>query len=224
MLSISLPRYDGQIFRSNHWFLTALILIAYVSLILELVVIRVPSVASSHSLVQRRTPRNTPQGNRFANWPAWKKFLLLQLPSGLVIILFCLPLLLTFLPTIREIFGLAFESGFTLTNIVASGCIILGRSISFVAMHKLWKSFTQFGQQNALVTSGFFALSRNPGLMGNYLFYFGLVLVFPHLLLIFGGCFIVLHMHQRVKIEEEFLQAKFGEPYTSYRSKVRRYV
>lgn len=76
-----------------------------------------------------------------------------------------------------------------------------------------------------LISSGFFAHSRNPLYLGNILIFSGLTLIANS----YGWYFIALPVTVSVYwalmlAEEDFLAQKFGEPYVLYRQAVNRFV
>lgn len=77
----------------------------------------------------------------------------------------------------------------------------------------------------ALVTTGPFRVSRNPLYVALTLVYIGLALLANALwvLLLVVPVLFVLH-NGVVRREERYLEAKFGETYRAYRSRVRRYL
>ena len=80
---------------------------------------------------------------------------------------------------------------------------------------------------NNLVTSGAFSYVRNPLYIGNILIYFGFGIIslalFPYLQ-IFALIWFVFQYVLIIKIEEDFLESKFGEAYTNYKNKVPRII
>ena len=77
----------------------------------------------------------------------------------------------------------------------------------------------------AIVTSGPFRFSRNPLYMALTLLYFGLTLAFNTWWGIVVLVPLLILMHRGVVLREErYLEAKFGETYRQYRSKVPRYL
>ena len=77
----------------------------------------------------------------------------------------------------------------------------------------------------AIVTSGPFRFSRNPLYIALTLVYFGLTLAVNTWWGIVVLIPLVILMHRGVVLREErYLEAKFGETYRQYRSKVRRYL
>lgn len=79
-------------------------------------------------------------------------------------------------------------------------------------------------QQTALVTTGPYAVSRNPMYVGWSALYLGLGLVLNNgwLFVVFPG--VVATCHRVVKREEDSLEHEFGEEYRAYQREVRRYL
>ncbi len=79
-------------------------------------------------------------------------------------------------------------------------------------------------EETILITSGIYRLMRNPIVMGVYLLLFGTFLIIPT---IFSLIFIIaniLTFNSKVRDEEKFLSAQFGEKYRNYSIKVGRYL
>jgi len=77
----------------------------------------------------------------------------------------------------------------------------------------------------ALVVAGPFRFSRNPLYVALTLMYVGLALLANSLWALVLAVPVLLVMHFGVVLREErYLEAKFGESYRAYRSRVRRYV
>jgi len=77
----------------------------------------------------------------------------------------------------------------------------------------------------ALVTSGPYRFSRNPIYVGMTLVYLGLALVIDSAWILAGIVPILLAMRYGVIAREErYLEAKFGELYRAYKSRVRRWL
>jgi protein-S-isoprenylcysteine O-methyltransferase Ste14 len=77
----------------------------------------------------------------------------------------------------------------------------------------------------ALVATGPFRFSRNPLYVALTLIYIGLALLANALwvLVLIVPVLLVMH-HGVVRREERYLEAKFGDAYVAYRSRVRRYL
>jgi len=78
---------------------------------------------------------------------------------------------------------------------------------------------------SAVVSTGPFRLSRNPLYVALTLVYVGLALLANALwvLVLIVPVLIVMH-YGVIRREERYLEAKFGDTYRAYRSRVRRYV
>ena len=75
-----------------------------------------------------------------------------------------------------------------------------------------------------LVTTGIFALSRNPIYVAFAAVLIGQFLVFPNwLLLLYLGAAVWL-FHRQVLLEEAYLKKHYGEDYRQYCDRVRRYL
>jgi protein-S-isoprenylcysteine O-methyltransferase Ste14 len=95
---------------------------------------------------------------------------------------------------------------------------------SLVSFGKSFRVGIDVDQPGGLVTTGIFALSRNPIYVGFFLFLFGQLLVFPNwvpLLYLVGGTAL---FHRQVLREEEFMRQRYGQEYADYCGRVRRYV
>lgn len=75
-----------------------------------------------------------------------------------------------------------------------------------------------------LVTTGIFALSRNPIYVGFVAFLVGQFLVFPNWipLLYLAGATVLIH--RQVLREEDFMRRRYGQQYIEYCGQVRRYL
>jgi len=82
-----------------------------------------------------------------------------------------------------------------------------------------------FTESTALVTSGAFSFSRNPMYLGMNLALIGLALLLnaavPWLVVV--GFALLLRI-KFVRVEEQLMEATFGEEYLSYKARVRRWV
>ena len=80
-------------------------------------------------------------------------------------------------------------------------------------------------RDNALVTKGFYRITRNPMYLGMALAGFGIALVLGSFGA-FGGVALAIVLVDRFVIvrEERHLAQTFGEAYTAYRQRVRRWI
>lgn len=80
-------------------------------------------------------------------------------------------------------------------------------------------------RDSALVTKGFFRITRNPMYLGMAFASFGIGLVYGHIGALAGTAVAVLLVDRFVIVREERHLAKvFGESYTAYRKRVRRWI
>ena len=77
---------------------------------------------------------------------------------------------------------------------------------------------------DALITSGIFAMSRNPIYVGFVSILIGQFLIFSNeilLIYVVAGAWLI---HRQVLREEEFMRSHYGQDYLAYCDKVRRYL
>jgi len=75
-----------------------------------------------------------------------------------------------------------------------------------------------------LKTGGTFAISRNPLYLGMLLLLAGLFLIHRNLLIVAAAAFFAAMIHRQILREETFLKENYGEEYSDYCGKVRRYI
>lgn len=121
--------------------------------------------------------------------------------------------IILYFPNARSAFGIGIE--------------MLGVA-AFVAsvteMKDNWRAGVQRKDKTNLVTTGVYAISRNPAFLGFILMYIGIVCAFFNWYLLIATVFTVVLFHlQIVKVEEPFLIEAFGQEYLAYQKKVCRY-
>jgi protein-S-isoprenylcysteine O-methyltransferase Ste14 len=201
------------------------ILAAYASLLVELTIIRVPSVASSLNIWMRSEALVAAYSESYRRifWLAqpWK-LVLLGIPLLVVYGVYIYPLL-----TIAVGPNLLGDYLFTPTAI-AEGCgvvlIIVGRFLALATALDLRRHGPHDGGRVHLRTSGVFRLSRNPGLVGMYVFCAGLWLTMPSASLLAGILVYGAYMDLKVRMEEDFLRNTLGAPYVAYQLRTGRYI
>lgn len=103
---------------------------------------------------------------------------------------------------------------------IALICTIIAQS----HMKNSWRIGIDADDKTELVTTGLFAISRNPVFFGMILSLAGLLLVTPNtptlVFLILGYVLIQI----QIRLEEEFLIAEHGQSYIDYKQKVRRFL
>jgi protein-S-isoprenylcysteine O-methyltransferase Ste14 len=110
----------------------------------------------------------------------------------------------------------------------------VGIALCFVGLSLLMLSLISFGKSfrvgidvdhpDKLVTTGIFAISRNPIYVGFGLILLGQFLAFPNWILLIYLLAGVLLVHRQVLREEAFLKKHYGQDYAEYCQRVRRYL
>lgn len=104
---------------------------------------------------------------------------------------------------------------------------VLGNAVfitSVLTMKDSWRAGVPAEDKTELVTSGIYQWSRNPAFLGFDLVYIGIMLMYCSFWLYIVTVFAIIMFHlQIVNVEEDFLQAAFGQPYIDYKKKVCRY-
>ena len=204
--------------------LAATILLGYGSLALELTVLHVPSVASS------RTIWNRPGALAAAYSPFYRRLFELSRPMKLLV--FMLPVLVIYavylypLVTIvgpRDPLGDQVFAPSIVSQVFAVLLILTGRAVTLASVLAIRKCSGSAAAEADLRTDGPFRRSRNPGLVGMYLFVSGLWLAGPSLAMLLGIVVYALHMDFKVRMEEDYLQNRFRETYAVYRRRTSRY-
>ncbi|ORW97335.1 isoprenylcysteine carboxyl methyltransferase [Mycobacterium sp. IEC1808] len=96
--------------------------------------------------------------------------------------------------------------------------------LSLVSFGNSFRVGIDTDQPGRLVTTGIFAVSRNPIYVGFFVFLVGQLLVFPTwvpLIYLLAGTAL---FHRQVLREEGFMRQRYGDEYADYCRHVRRYV
>lgn len=193
-------------------------LVAYGSLILELTVFPIPSEASTLDLLThcREDPATSGALAQARNRSLANKVLLFLLPTAIGVVLFLLPLLAVLWPPLRQVFF-----PMTLDALGNAGLVLIvaGRLLTFSSVLQL-----RSAKRRASIPAGLFACSRNPGLVGMFVFYLGLCLAFGGPWLWLGIPLYFGNMHHRVRLEEAQLTATHGDRWRHYQQRVARYL
>ena len=91
-------------------------------------------------------------------------------------------------------------------------------------MRESWRIGIDEENKTELITSGFFAFSRNPIFLGIMIANVGLFLVLPNAFTLLIVALSTTAINTQVRLEEEFLEKEHGEAYLSYKSKVNRWL
>jgi protein-S-isoprenylcysteine O-methyltransferase Ste14 len=96
--------------------------------------------------------------------------------------------------------------------------------LSLVSFGNSFRVGIDVDQPGRLVTTGIFAVSRNPIYVGFFVFLLGQFLAFPSWIPLATLAAATLLFHRQVLREEEFMRQRYGQEYGEYCSHVRRYL
>lgn len=109
----------------------------------------------------------------------------------------------------------------------------LGLGISFLSMvwiftaqmqmRDSWRIGIDYSENNALITHGLFAISRNPIFLGILVSYIGFFLMMPNTLSFGLGLVSYVSISTQIRLEEDYLMDCNKPAYRTYRSKVNRW-
>jgi protein-S-isoprenylcysteine O-methyltransferase Ste14 len=111
---------------------------------------------------------------------------------------------------------------------VGYALILVGLGLAFSAVSRFVRARTTLdphGSVSDIVTNGVYNFSRNPIYLGFVCLLIGFPLIFgSYWGLILSPLFIIFMNGLVIQHEEAYLEKKFGETYTSYKSRVRRWL
>jgi protein-S-isoprenylcysteine O-methyltransferase Ste14 len=110
-------------------------------------------------------------------------------------------------------FGLGF-------NVIA----IVGFALTLISFGDSFRVGIDENKPDKLITSGMFAVSRNPIYVCFLMFFTGLFLIHCNIVMAVGIVMFALAIHRQILREEKFLAGHYGEDYEEYLKKVRRYL
>src|SRR5215510_4573710 len=96
--------------------------------------------------------------------------------------------------------------------------------LSLVSFGRSFRVGIDTDHPGKLITTGVFALSRNPIYVAFWIIMLGQFLIFPNWILLAylpGAAWL---FHRQVLREEDFLRKQYGQEYTEYCNRVRRYL
>lgn len=106
--------------------------------------------------------------------------------------------------------------------------VIAGFGVIFAAKAKMAKAETNiepWKPTTAILSDGIYGLSRNPVYVALIFIYLGVVCLFNLLWILPPLILVLLVMHFGVILREErYLERKFGQDYSDYKKRVRRWV
>jgi len=104
------------------------------------------------------------------------------------------------------------------------GLALVGFALTLASFGDSFRVGIDAQQPGKLVTTGMFAVSRNPIYVCFLLFFLGQLLVHRNILIMAATLLFALTIHRQVLREEKFLRAHYGTEYEAYCRKARRYL
>jgi len=198
-----------------------LLLLAYASLVVELWIFPVPSEASTMRILNEGDHLDGVDPQNARRRSTARKLLEFLLPTTVVMVLFVLPLLVAWDPRLRP-WTFPLSDGTPEFVMTGLGLIFVGRLVTGFAVLQLYRALGHDGP--SLQCAGPFRFSRNPILVGLYLFYIGNCVWLPSPMIWGGFVLYAWSMHRRVLMEEGVLRTRFQGNYLDYMASVPRYL
>lgn len=135
-----------------------------------------------------------------------------------------------YLVPIAEVISIAAETSCLPDRLRAAGaaiaaCGVMIFILAVFTMRDSWRAGVSKTDKTELVTGGIYQISRNPAFLGFDLVYIGILCMFFNWVLLVVSVFAVFMFHlQIVYVEEDYLNASFGESYLEYKKRVCRYL
>lgn len=104
---------------------------------------------------------------------------------------------------------------------------LLGDGIFLAAvlcMKDSWRAGIPENDRTAMITTGIYAVSRNPAFVGFDLMYIGVLLMYCNPLTAVFSLFAIITLHLQILQEEQYLTGAFGTAYQKYMEQVHRYL
>jgi protein-S-isoprenylcysteine O-methyltransferase Ste14 len=95
---------------------------------------------------------------------------------------------------------------------------------SLVSFRRSFRIGIDTDRPGRLITNGAFAVSRNPIYVALITMMAGQLLIFPNVILLIYVVAAAWLIHRQILREEEYLRGHYGQAYTDYCNKVRRYL
>lgn len=188
----------------------------YLSLVIELTCFHVPSVANTQVFftTDEETINKYSKYREVFYWSMNKKVLVLLVPHCVNMTVFIIPLYYIFFA----------NTPISFLSIIGVVVAIVGRLITFYSMYYIRSNNSQRNKDFKLHDTGPFSKMRNPGLTGMLLFFLGLTMIWPTILMAGALVYYFFYNHFRILIEEDYLRVMYKEKYDQYTEKVNRYL
>ena len=177
------------------------IIAIYLSFMLDFLVWPIPSEASTFAMVNLRNHSKI----------FYKAFLIVVFVLNLIFYLTPLGLSIIYFVNGTEIH---------IIPIIILGLFltITGRIITITAALRLRKN------DKGIVSDSVYKYSLNPISLGMHFTIMGFIVIFGKWYLWLGFAFYLVNMHLKIKVEETFLQNRYGVNYTKYKNATPRYL
>ena len=114
----------------------------------------------------------------------------------------------------------------TILKLIGVALLIFGFVVfvlAFVSFGNSWRVGVDVKTPGELVTSGIFAVSRNPIYVFLNFWFIGVFLINGTLIFMIFALLAVAHLHYQILQEEKFLVRLYGQAYEDYRARTGRY-
>lgn len=195
--------------------ITGLVVLLFLSLVVELTCFHVPSVANTQVFFTSHEEKIN-MYSKYRNifyWSKNKKIVLLLIPHFVNMTVFIIPLYYLF----------STNPSINFWSVAGFMVALIGRSFTFYSMIYLRNNNSQNNDDFTLHDKGPFSKMRNPGLTGMLLFFLGLNIIWPSIIMAIALLYYFCYNHFRILIEEDFLKVMYKEKYIQYFKKVNRY-
>lgn len=195
--------------------ITGLVVLLFLSLLVELTCFHVPSVANTQVFFTSHEEKIN-MYSKYRNifyWSKNKKIVLLLIPHFVNMTVFIIPLYYLF----------STNPSINFWSVAGFMVALIGRSFTFYSMIYLRNNNSQNNDDFTLHDKGPFSKMRNPGLTGMLLFFLGLYMIWPSIIMAIALLYYFCYNHFRILIEEDFLKVMYKEKYNHYFKKVNRY-
>ncbi len=146
------------------------------------------------------------------------KILIILLFSAVFLFSFANPFYARYLVPIKYMNNFLFD----ITGLVLIHLSLIWITIAQFQMSNSWRIGIDEVNKTALVTKGFFSISRNPVFLGMMVSVLGLFFIIPDILTFFCLWCTYFIIQIQIRLEEEFLQKQHGEKFLLYKKTTRR--
>lgn len=110
-----------------------------------------------------------------------------------------------------------------ITGIIIGILAIVIFVFAIITMKDSWRAGIP-EKKTDIITNGIYSISRNPAFLGFDLLYLSILLMFFNIPLLICSVWAAVMLHLQILQEENWLSETFGDEYTEYCAKTRRYL